>query len=95
MLIGIAALLILAGIIWVRYGDKLLYKHMFVDSAKHISFAYPDRWAVQTGASNPYLIATVTSPEISEFTPSFNVTKEEIPADMSLDFYLGKTMEQL
>ncbi len=95
LLITIAALIVVGGILWVRYGNKLLYKHVFVDAVKHVSFAYPDQRALQTGAANPFLIATVTSPEISEFTPSFNVTKEDIPSDMSLDFYLGQTMKQL
>ncbi len=35
------------------------------------------------------------SPEINEYTPSFNVTREDVAADMSLDQYVGQTMKQL
>ena len=88
LLIAIAALLVVAGILWLRYGNKLFYKNVFVDPQNKISFAYPDTWTIMTGATNPYLVATIASPEISEYTPLFNVTREVIPADMSLDTYV-------
>jgi|GEM_PF-3828767 len=95
LLIAIAALLVVAGILWLRYGNKLFYKNVFVDPQNQISFAYPDEWTIVTGATNPYLVATVSSPEISEYTPLFNVTREQIPSDMTLDAYVSQTMKQL
>lgn len=81
---------------WVRYGNTILYKNVFVDADQHVSFAYPNNWTVMTGvATSPYLVATVTSPDIGEYTPSFNVTKEIIPSDMTLDVYVAQTMKQL
>lgn len=68
---------------------------MFVDTDKQVSFAYPEQRILTTGATNPYLIATVMSPDISEYTPSFNLTSEEIHKDMTLDYYVGQTMKQL
>lgn len=95
LLIAIAALLVVGGIMWVRYGNTLLYKNVFVDAEKHVSFAYPNNRIVMTGATSPYLVATVTSPDIGEYTPSFNVTREGVPSDMSLDLYVSQTMKQL
>jgi hypothetical protein len=68
---------------------------MFIDADKRVSFAYPDKRMLATGKDNPYLVVTVTSPDIGEYTPSFNVTKEQIDTDTSLDTYVSKTMNQL
>ena len=95
LLIALAALLVVAGILWLRYGNKLFYRNVFVDAENQISFAYPDNRTVVTGATNPYLVATIASPDISEYTPIFNVTREHIPNDMSIDVYVGQTMQQL
>lgn len=95
LLIAIAALVVVGGILWIRYGNKLFYKNVFVDADKQVSFAYPEQRTLTTGATNPYLIATVLSPNITEYTPSFNVTREQIHKDMTLDYYVGQTMKQL
>lgn len=95
LLISIAALVAVAIIFWLRYGNKLFYKNVYTDTTNQISFAYPEAWTIMTGATNPYLVVTVSSPNISEYTPILNITKEQIPSDMSLDVYISQTMRQL
>lgn len=95
LLISLAALLVVSLVLWLRYGNKLFYKNVFVDSSNQISFAYPEEWTIITWATNPYIIATVASPDIGEYTPVFNVTRESIPVDMSLDTYVNQTLSQL
>lgn len=95
LLISLAALIVVALILWLRYGNKLFYKNVFVDAENTISFAYPNERTIVTGATNPYLVATVASPDIGEYTPVFNVTRENIPVDMGLDVYVNQTLSQL
>lgn len=78
LLISIAALAVVGAVLWLHYGNKIFYKNVFVDPANQVSFAYPEQRKLMTGGENAYLVATVTSPEVGEYTPSFNVTREAL-----------------
>lgn len=95
LLISLAALVVVAAVLWLRYGNKMFYKNVYTDPVSQVSFAYPQDWNLLTGGDNPYLVATVTSPNIKEYTPSFNVTKEKVDETLTLDAYVEKTVAQL
>lgn len=94
----VVLLLVLAAVGFIlrkRYGTTLFYKNVFNDAENHVSFAYPEKRTMMTGGNNPYLVATITAPEISEYTPSFNLTRENISTGMNLETYVSQTINQL
>lgn len=48
VLVSLVALIVVAGILWIRYGNRLFYKNVFVDADKQVSFAYPEQWVIMT-----------------------------------------------